>query len=436
MNSSLVYPLVFLFVLGVVILVHEFGHYAVAKLFKIRVEVFSFGFGPRLFGFRRGDTDYRVSAFPLGGYVKLTGETPDEETSGSPDEFLSRPRFQRFLVLVMGATLNMILAIGLWWGVYQVGIEEPEFYRDVAVVGGVKEDSPAARAGVLPGDRIVAIDGSPVGSWKDLNLEVSLSPGQRRMLEIERNGQRLSLEIGLLSHTPYRIGYAGLVPAAGVVVRELLPGKPAAEADVRPGDQILSVGGETVYNRLDVIEKVSERGGERVLLGLLRDGREIERDVAVEETDEGGRIGVSLAVPSRLRRYPPLEAFSKSLQEARENSGLLFLTIRKLLRRELSLRTMSGPIDIYKFVGIAWERGFSEFFSFMALISLQLGIINLLPIPVLDGGHILVLAIEGILRKDLSLRIKERVMQMGFVFLVLLMGSVIYFDIVKHFAQP
>ena len=435
MNSSFAYPLVFLFVLGIVILIHEFGHFAVAKLYKIRVEVFSFGFGPRLLGFRRGDTDYRISAFPLGGYVKLTGETPDEESTGSPDEFISRPKYQRFLVLVMGATLNVILAIGLWWGVYQVGIEEPEFYRDTAVIGGVVEGSPAAEAGVLPGDRIVGIDGNPVRSWKDLNLEVSLSPGQRRMLEVERQGQRLNLEIGLLSHTPYKIGYAGLVPAAGVVVHELLPGKPAAQADVRAGDQILSVGGEKTYNAVDVIEKVSRRGGERVLLGLLRDGQEIERDVAVENTEEGGRIGVSLAVPSRLRRYPPLEAFGKSLQEARENSGLLFLTIRKLLRRELSLRTMSGPIDIYKFVGSAWERGFSEFFSFMALISLQLGIINLLPIPVLDGGHILVLAIEGVLRKDLSLRVKERVMQVGFVFLVVLMGFVIYFDVVKHFEQ-
>ncbi|MEE9218832.1 MAG: RIP metalloprotease RseP [Acidobacteriota bacterium] len=427
--------LVFLFVLGVLIFVHELGHYAVAKALGIQVEIFSLGFGPRLFGFRRGGTDYRISLFPIGGYVKLTGETPEEGSAGNPNEFLSRPRHQRFLVLVMGATLNILLAIGIWWGVYQVGIEEPAFFANEAVVGGVEPGSPAEEAGLQIGDRVLAIGGSPVRSWKDLHTEVSLSPGQRRVLEIDRQGRRQQVEIALTSSTRHRIGYAGIRPAVGVVVQELVPDMPAGRAGIRPGDEIIEVNGEPVFNGAEVSERIRALKGEQVGLTLLRNGQRLERQVEVSAADGIGQIGVLLTIPVRLQRYGPLEAFKKSLAVARENSGILLRALRELVRAKLSLRTLSGPIEIYRFVAHTWQEGLSKFFFSMAFISLQLGIINLMPIPVLDGGHILVLAIEGTLRRDLSLRIKERIMQVGFVFLMLLMGIVIYLDVAKNFFE-
>jgi regulator of sigma E protease len=434
MSFSIENLLAFLFVLGVLIFVHEFGHYAVAKLFGIRVEVFSLGFGPRLFGVRRGDTDYRISALPVGGYVKLAGESDEEgaPAEAARDEFRARPRHQRLLVLVMGATLNILLAVAIWWVLFQTGMEEPAFYQEAALVGGVEPDSPAARAGLLEGDLIVSIDGAEIRSWKQLHTEVTLSPGKRRSLEVERAGGRQVLDIQLGSRTRYQLGYAGIVPPFGVVVREVTPDLPAAAAGLQPGDEIVEVDGERIYTSAQVSERVRQRAGGQVRLGLERDGVRLEREVPVSETGEGGRIGVALGVPTRVQTYPPGEALRESLRTSWESSGLMFRTLRKLFTGELSPRTMSGPIDIYKFAGNAWEQGRTPFFALMAAISLQLGIINLFPIPVLDGGHILVLLIEGTLRRDLSLKLKERVMQVGLVFLVVVMGIVIYFDVVKN----
>jgi regulator of sigma E protease len=297
----------------------------------------------------------------------------------------------------------------------------------------VEPDSPAASAGLVPGDRVLAIDGSPVDTWMELYKEITFSPDQRKRLEVERGGGRLQVEIALGSRSRYKLGYAGILPHLGVVVREVTPGMPAARAGLEPGDEILEVDGQPVANSAEAKDRLASRPGESVRLTLLRAGERLERQVEVAGTAEGGRIGVALDVPTRIQRYPPLRALAQSLSKAREDSGLMFVTLRKLLRGELSMRAMSGPIDIYKFTGSAWQQGIITYFGLMAAISLQLGLINLFPIPVLDGGHILVLAIEGVLRRDLGLKVKERVMQVGFVFLVLVMGMVIYFDVVKNF---
>ena len=451
----------FAFILGLLILIHELGHFVVAKLLGIHVEVFSLGFGPRLFGIqtghlegrdrrgfsftlgpratgiRAGGTDYRLSLLPLGGYVKMQGENPDEALSGDPREFLSRPKLQRFAVLVMGATTNIVAAVALMTGVYTAGVPEPAYLSRPAVVGAVKPDSPAAKAGILPKDRIVRLGSKEIRTWGDLQTEVLLSPGQETTAVLDRGGETLARNIRIDSATVYHIGDAGILPEMRALVMEVEPDLPAARAGIKPGDQVVGVNGGPISHP-DVATRVLQRSaGVPVILSVDREGRRFDVTVVPVDRRGQGRIGIAWApfAEEIVRKYPPGGALAASLQWNWKNVDLVFTTIGKLFSQELSLRTMSGPIDIYKISGQTFREGWIPFLQFMALVSLQLGVINLLPFPVLDGGHILILLIEGVMRRDLSLRIKERVMQVGFYLLLLLMGTIVYLDISKNFLE-
>jgi len=423
----------FALILGLLVLIHELGHFLVAKFLGIGVEVFSIGFGPRLFGFRKKGTDYRLSAIPLGGYVKMRGENPDETLSGDPEEFLSRPKPQRFAVLVMGATMNIAAAIFLMVVVYRAGIPEPAYLHRPAVVGAVEPGSPAARAGIHPDDLIVRLGENRVGTWSDLLTTVTLSPGQEVPLVLDRGGRTLTQTITLGSATVYRIGYAGILPVDPAQVDEVVPGLPADQAGVKAGDRFLAVNGEPIRNYLTAWQVIQNSPGRTVSLRIERDGRLLELSVVPKAEEGKGVIGIRWRAEKTLRRYPLYGALAASLKWNWENVDLVFTTLRKLLTRQISLRTMSGPIDIYKFSGAALREGWLQFLQFMALVSLQLGVINLMPFPVLDGGHIFILLLEGVVRRDLSFRIKERIMQVGFYLLLLLMGAIVYLDISKNF---
>jgi len=462
----------FAIVLGILILIHELGHFTVAKLLGIEVEIFSIGFGPRLLGLRReggrwrftfgpvpggskapgdapgeggeaqggpageetGGTDYRLSMLPLGGFVKMRGENPDESLAGDPREFLSRPKVQRFAVLVMGAATNIVAAIILMTLVYHAGIPVPAYLGRPAVVGIVVPDSPASRAGIEPEDRIRRVGSSEIRTWEDLQTAVLLSPGQVRTVALERSGESLTREIRLESVTAYEIGYAGILPVMRAQVQFVDPGSPAQRSGLRPGDRVLEVDGLVVGHPEMATRVFRKSAGVPVRLLLEREGRRTDVTVVPEETEGQGRIGIrwSDSPEEVLRKYPLAGALGASLRWNWKNVDLVFITIRKLFTRELSLRTMSGPIDIYKISGQTFREGWKYFLQFMALVSLQLGVINLLPFPVLDGGHIFILFVEGLIRRDLSLRIKDRLMQVGFYLLLLLMGTVIYLDIAKN----
>jgi len=462
----------FAIVLGILILIHEAGHFTVAKLLGIEVEIFSIGFGPRLLGLRRkggrwrfafgslsggqkapGDapgegvelrseplseetegTDYRLSMLPLGGFVKMRGENPDESLVGDPREFLSRPKVQRFAVLVMGAATNIVAAVILMTLVYNAGIPVPAYLSLPAVVGIVVPDSPASRAGIEPDDRIRRMGNSEIDTWEDLQTAVLLSPGQVRTVTLERSGESLTREIRLESVTAYEIGYAGILPVMRAQVLEVEQGSPADQAGLRPGDRVLEVDGRMVSHPEMATRVFRKSAGVPVQVLLEREGRRTGIAVVPEEREGQGRIGIrwSDAPEEVLRKYPVAGALGASLRWNWKSVDLVFITIRKLFTRELSLRTMSGPIDIYKISGQTFREGWKHFLQFMALVSLQLGVINLLPFPVLDGGHIFILLVEGVIRRDLSLRIKDRLMQVGFYLLLLLMGSVIYLDIAKN----
>jgi regulator of sigma E protease len=397
-------------------------------------------------GWKRGHTDYRISAIPLGGYVKMLGENPDEELSGSGEEFLSRSKPVRFAVLVMGAVMNLLLAVFIYWGMFISGIEEPAFRRHQAVVGSVQEGSPAAEAGIRPGDVIVAMDDEEVPDWDEYITQVRLNPNTDMDVRLLRDGKELvfPVRIGIPPHDDpmgrYRMGYLGIGENIPIVFRSIVEGSPAERAGLQPDDLVLSIEGERLYggvrdNALAIKERIGASVNTPLELLMERDGTPVAITVIPAERDGEGWIGVALGWEEELIRYDVGSALLASLRRCRRETGLLFTSLRKLLTWKLSLRSMSGPIDIYKFSEQAARAGAQVYLGLMAFISLNLGVFNLLPIPVLDGGHVFVLLIEGILRRDLTMKVKERIMVVGFIFLVTLMGLVISFDIMKHFEQ-
>ncbi len=433
----------FILMLGSLIFIHESGHFLLAKLFRVRVLVFSLGFGPRLVGWRKGATDYRVSLIPLGGYVKMQGENPDEALAGSGDEFLSRSKPVRFCILAMGAVMNLLLAVAIYWGLYTYGIQDLAYRQQPAVVGIVQQDSPAEEAGLLPGDEILVLGRKEVETWDEYVTEVRLNPNTDTQIQILRNGlrQTLPLHIGIPPHDNplerYRMGYVGVVEHIPLFFQEIVPDTPASQAGLETGDRLLELDGESVHGPwhqvFDTIAaRIKETLGSSFELTVERDGRPVVLTLHPAEKDGEGWIGVSMGPELELKRYGPVEALRASVKKCGQDVVLLFVSLRQLVTLKLSLRAMSGPIDIYQFSAQAYQAGWLVFFQLMAFISLNLGIFNLLPIPVLDGGHIFVLLIEGILRRDLSMQAKERLMLVGFVFLVTLMGLVISFDIIKR----
>ena len=232
-------------VLGIIIVIHELGHFLVAKFFKIKVETFSVGFGPRLFGFRKGETDYRISAFPLGGYVKMAGETPMDAITGEAYEFLSKPKWQRFLVAAAGPAMNIILAIGLIAGLYLYGTDVPEFLIGKPVINVVEPGSAAEKAGIKPGDQIVSFDGNDKPDWQDVQNTVVTSPGRAIPILIERNGQQLHFTLTPERKGREEAGDAGMLPFYRQLVQNVQPNSPALAAGMQPGDEIVRVNGNS-----------------------------------------------------------------------------------------------------------------------------------------------------------------------------------------------
>ena len=432
--------LAFILAMGPLVFIHEFGHFIVAKYFKIGVPVFSLGFGPRLFGFRRGETDYRVSAIPLGGYVRLAGDEADENRCGSPEEFLSRPKHQRFFVFVAGATFNIILAFLTFWllfGVYgKDEVLQPDTYP---VVLDMAEDSAAAKAGVLPGDRIIEIANRDIRGfdvWHRVeNLEILLAPGTVKPVLVEREGRRLTLSLEVQIEPRLRHGlrpgwYLSWGESETASIERVIAGTPAEEIGLRPGDRIVAAGGLDPISKLELRSMVEASPGKELVLTVERDGGRLEMPVVPRSEEGTGKIGVIFTAAVH-RDLGFGEAALESLDATLQSSTMLFVILKRLVTGELSLRSVSGPVGIAEYAQEALSTSLRDFVWLVGFFSLQLGILNLLPIPVLDGGHIFILFVEGLLRRELSDTLKERVMQLGFVFLLTFMGAVIILDFVK-----
>ncbi len=422
-------------VLGIMILVHELGHFLAAKWFGVRVDVFSIGFGKRLVGFRRGGTDYRISALPLGGYVKMAGENPLESRTGAPDEFMSHPRWQRFVIAIAGPAMNIILAVAVLTGVFMVHYEHPVFLDQPAVIGWVVENSPAAKAGVEQGDRIVRIDGEQDPTWEDVMLKVMISPKQPVDVAIQRGTQVSEKQIQPQADGAEQYASVGWVPDQPITVTELEPDMPAAKAGLKLGDDIIAINGLPMRSLFNVIQYLQHNGSNPVDVTVVRGGQQIHLAMTPLQTVEGSQKSFRLGFrsePVNVDKLPFAQALNRSLEENKKYSFLIVDLVRKMLEHKVSIKQMEGPIGIGRATGeAARQPGWTPLLSLVAMISLNLGVFNLLPIPILDGGIIMLLIIESIMRRDISIRIKERIYQTAFVFLILFFAVVIYNDLMK-----
>lgn len=419
----------FVLVLGFLIFAHEAGHFIVAKLFRVRVLVFSFGFGQRLFGFKRGDTDYRVSLIPLGGYVRMAGDTPEERQQGDPDEFLSKPKWQRFLILFAGPFMNLLIAVAFIAAINMVGTETLIIRP---VIGEVSPGKPAARAGLQPGDRIVAINGDRIDNFDDLRMAISMHANTPLRVDYVRNGATHTTTM-----TPERenseygpVGRAGVRPWIDATVGRVRTNSPAAKAGLQPGDRIVAANARPVRELTQLDAVLDQAKGAPIALDIQR-GQRILR-VMLPAGNPTGDVYRGIIPPTEIRKLSLIPAISDSVAQNVKMLRYTFVTIGRLVRAEGSVKELSGPISIARISGEMLRRGWMEVVALMAMISLQLGIMNLLPIPVLDGGHIMILFIEGIVGHDLSLRVKERIQQFGFAVLAALMIVVLYNDVITN----
>lgn len=422
----------FVFVLGLMIFFHEFGHFVTAKAFGMRVFVFSFGFGKRLAGFKWGDTDCRLSLVPLGGYVKLEGEPEDhisEDTSalGDGKDFGLRPRWQRFLVYLAGPFANGLLTVAVLSVLYMIGFQVDAALYDKPIVGAVEKGSPAEAAGLRPGDQIFSIDGKPQQSWEDAQYNVLIRPNAALELKILRDGQEQALSVRSGSTSAEKVGTIGVYPL--VRIGQVLPGKPAEQAGLRPDDAILRIGDTPVRSFTEIPPLLAAAKGAPLAVVVWRDGRSFDLTLTARDEGDGPRIGIGPKFVTR--RFGLFAAVAESLRWSWNMTLQTFEVLGRLITAQISPKTMMGPLGIAKASGDAARGGLGPLFYLVAVISLQIGIMNLFPLPPLDGGHLAILAGEGLLRRDFSMTVKTWLLNAGAMVLFLLIGLVLYSDLSK-----
>jgi regulator of sigma E protease len=424
--------LAFLFVLGVLIFVHELGHFLMARRIGVRVLTFSLGFGPKLLAFRRGDTEYCVSAIPLGGYVKMAGENPEDQRTGAPDEFLSKTKWQRFQVLVMGPVMNLALAFIVMAIVLYQGAPVPAFEQEPVVVGGFLEKSVGEAAGLRAGDRIMSVDGVPVPTWERYSMEIVPKAQRQVTLIVERDGRAQSIQLTPAAQGKFEMGDLGILPVMRPQIMTVNPGEPAHASGLQSGDVILGAAGQPGIGRDKIIETIKQHEGKPLTFDVLRGSQRMQITVTPRKTEDIVRIGAQIS-PWELREVKPgpLQALQMSAERNWEWTRLIIKTLGGLFTRDTSVKQLMGPVAIADLSGTAAEAGWIPLFSLMAMISLNLGLLNLMPIPVLDGGHIAILAMEGLSRRDFSMKVKEKMLLAGFVLLLMLMVTVIYNDLTR-----
>jgi regulator of sigma E protease len=423
--------LAFVFVLGVLVFVHELGHFLVARMLGIRVITFCIGMGPKLLKFRRGETEYAIALLPIGGYVKMAGENPDEPHTGAADEFLTRPKWDRFRILIAGPAMNVALSLVLMTVVLAQGAQVPIYESDPVDVAVVMKGSPAEQSGIRPGDRIIKVGRQRTDTWEDFFFAIGGRAERDVPITLLREGRETVVTVKPEAQTSMRIGDIGVLPKVHPSIRSLEANGPADKAGLKVDDVVLALNGEPIVFSLQLSGEIRKHPGEQITLTVQRAGDTIDIKVVPRRQGEIGLIGIGILDPSRTVQPDLLGAAKLSLERNVQFAGLIFQTLHGLVTRETSPSQLMGPVAIAKMSGDYAAAGWIALATFMAMLSLNLGLINLLPIPVLDGGHIFIMAVEGLVRRDLSLKMKERLMLAGFVVLMVLMVTVMYNDLAR-----
>jgi regulator of sigma E protease len=423
--------LAFAFVLGVLVFVHELGHFMMARWHGVRVLTFSLGFGPKLIKVKRGDTEYAISAIPLGGYVKMAGENPDDQRTGSDDEFLSKTKWQRFQVLIMGPLMNLGLAVVLLAIVLMQGAEIPSYQDQPVAIGKVEAGSAGERAGLQPGDVILAVGDESVPTWDKFLLTIGTKADRDVQLRVLRGEREQRLMVRPEGQGRFQVGDLGVLPDVYPSVSSIVSGGRAEQAGLAAGDVIVAINNERVVFPQDVVGIISKNPEAPIEMRIRRDGAEQVVSVTPEKEGEVGRIGITIANQTITFRPGPLEAVGLSVQRNIEFSGLILKTLWGLIVGETSPKQLMGPVGIAQLSGESAQAGWIALFTLMATISLNLGLLNLMPVPVLDGGHILIMGLEVVARRDFSIQVKEKMFLVGFVLLMALMVTVIYNDLTR-----
>ena len=437
-----------LVLIGVMIIVHELGHYWAARFFDVKVEAFSFGFGPRLFGFRKGETDFRFSAILLGGYVKMAGEQIGEDGAMDPRSLLAKPRWQRMIIAFAGPAMNVILAVGLLTGLFMVHFERLPLKKS-PVVGYVFPNSAAAKLGLREGDRVVKVDQIDDPTWHEIDMREFADTNGSMDLVVDRAGQTLNFSLPLPADDKTHFGFTGLLEQHDILIANLAKSSPAREGGLQTGDLLKSANGSPIYMMQSINKVVTESAGKPIEIVYKRGQAEGKGMVTprwirpegsaaapppvpdAPPAPERWMIGIEMREATEIIKMSFPEALRESVRQNVEFGGLIYGSIEGMVERRLSPKSMDGPIGMARLARTQAKLGLFAFCRFMAMVSLNLAIFNLLPIPILDGGVILMLLIEMVRRQDLSLQLKEAVFKVGFAFLMMVVVFVIYNDISK-----
>jgi regulator of sigma E protease len=438
--------LAFVIVFFVVTFVHEFGHFFMARLFGVRVDAFSFGIGPRLFGVQNGKltffkapeggtgTDYRVSLVPIICYVKLLGEGMFEKDRPlAPDDLMAKTRGQRFLIMGMGAAMNILLAIVLVAVINGVGTRADEYLEEKPVIGHIETGSPAEKAGLRIDDEILSIAGHPVRTWSDVQMAVGTRPDRLIKIEVRRDGRILPVDLKTETETltHFQMGYAGFQAKILTQIQMVIGGSPAEKAGLRQGDVIVGIDGTPVYF-YQFLETIQKNPGKELMFSVERAGQLVTIPVTPRKEGEVGKIGIAQVPKSVIKKYPFFAAIGESFKQNLSNVFLVVRVIRGLFTGETPTSQLGGPVAIADFSYAAFRLGLTALLGWIAVLSLQLGVINIvLPIPVADGFQMLVLVLESIFRKDLGPKFRMVLMSIGWFLMILLTAFVILNDFIK-----